>query len=252
MDARIFLFVAVVCASAPGAANAQPPAPGAPDSTNPPPITGGQFLPPYYTVPPAGPFVGGPGVWYPPPATSSIGVYVFGASRGFWSNGMSLYGPPVPVPGPIPGSFGNLPGAPYPGVPFPGPVGYGYGLGVYAPLHRYRVSSAASRLPVVEDLHPGPATPLAPPAKSGGSVILSLKVPQPAADVFVNGLPTRLSGTDRIYKTPPVEAGRSCTFTVKARWLEHGQEVEMTQTVSGMPGEVVRVIFDSPGTIIRR
>jgi hypothetical protein len=50
-----------------------------------------------------GPRVGpwfGPGLWgwYP---------YYPGAVGSFWSNGLSLYGPPVPTQGPIPGSFGG-------------------------------------------------------------------------------------------------------------------------------------------------
>ncbi|QJW94868.1 TIGR03000 domain-containing protein [Frigoriglobus tundricola] len=253
MDARAFLLIAVVCVTVPGAGRAQPPAAGALPDPAAPPLIGGQFLPPYYTGPP-GPYIGAPFVGYPlPPGGSSIGVYgFFGANRGFWPNGLSLYGPPVPVPGPIPGVFGNDDLTKnFRAVPYPGVAGYGYGLGVYTTTPRYHVPPPP-RLPVVESLHPGPATPVAPPATSGGCVILSLRLPQPAADVFVNGQPTRLLGTDRIYKTPPVEAGRNCTFTVTARWLEHGQEVEMTKTVSGAPGEVVRVIFDSPGPVIRK
>lgn len=50
-----------------------------------------------------GPRVGpwfGPGVWgYP--------FFFSGAYGGFWLNGNSLYGPPVPTYGPIPGSFGG-------------------------------------------------------------------------------------------------------------------------------------------------
>ncbi len=50
-----------------------------------------------------GPRVGpwfGPGLWgwYP---------YYPGAIGSFWSNGLTLYGPPVPTQGPVPGSFGG-------------------------------------------------------------------------------------------------------------------------------------------------
>ncbi len=47
-----------------------------------------------------------------------------GRAGSFWSNGLSLYGPPVPVYGPIPGIFGNddlvrqWRQVPSPGVPF--------------------------------------------------------------------------------------------------------------------------------------
>lgn len=50
-----------------------------------------------------GPRVGpwfGPGLWgYP--------FFFSGAYGGFWLNGNSLYGPPVPTYGPVPGSFGG-------------------------------------------------------------------------------------------------------------------------------------------------
>lgn len=54
----------------------------------------------YYSY---GPRVGpwfGPGLWGWSPFYS-------GAIGNFWSNGLSLYGPPVPTQGPIPGSFGG-------------------------------------------------------------------------------------------------------------------------------------------------
>src|SRR5262245_23832082 len=59
---------------------------------------GPRVAPPWgYPFLPDGPFV-----TYPP----FIGPYS-GRSGSTWSNGLSLYGPPVPTYGPIPGVFGN-------------------------------------------------------------------------------------------------------------------------------------------------
>src|SRR5207237_53145 len=101
-----------------------------------------------------------------------------------------------------------------------------------------------SPLPTVEAL--GPARAAAPPvgAKAGASLIISVKVPQPAAEVFVNGKRTAQTGTDRIYQSPPLEAGETYKYVVTVRWIERGQTIEMTKQVSATPGEVARVIFD--------
>jgi uncharacterized protein (TIGR03000 family) len=72
---------------------------------------------------------------------------------------------------------------------------------------------------------------------------LSVKVPQSAAEVRVDGRPTTQTGTDRTFESPPLEAGKSYAYTVTARWAEHGQVFEVTKAVTGAPGEVVRVDF---------
>ncbi len=225
---------------------------------------------------------GGPFVTYPPalrygapsydPLGPNIGVYTgygfpgfgypgyyggFGypgyyGSRGFygspgragsvWSNGLSLYGPPVPVYGPVPGVFGNndlvrqyrstL------SPPFPG---YGW-VGIYAASPRTRYPSVSVRPTVERFTSPGIHTPGAP-ANSAGCLILSVKVPQPTAEVFVDGTKTSQTGTDRIFESPPLEAGKPFKYTVMARWVERGQVVESSREVTGTPGEVVRVDF---------
>src|SRR5205823_697879 len=87
MRSRAFWSVVVACACAPGAARAQP-------AGNPAPLSGGQYLPPYPSA--GGPYIGPPSGPLSPPRVAAFGFYV---PRGFWSNGLSLYGPPVPTPG---------------------------------------------------------------------------------------------------------------------------------------------------------
>src|SRR5437870_13923470 len=58
-----------------------------PPSWNYPGLSGGPYIDTVY------PFVGWPGYR--------------GAFGSYWTNGLSLYGPPVPVYGPIPGVLGN-------------------------------------------------------------------------------------------------------------------------------------------------
>lgn len=160
-----------------------------------------------------------------------------------WSNGLSLYGPPVPVYGPIPGTFGNSDVVrnwqAHPGI------AYSW-IGLYAASPRPRHPNV-SVYPTVERVGPAPVyiegTPAAPAARPTGCLILSVKVPQPTAEVTVDGKKTAQTGTDRIFESPPLEAGQPYKYTVTARWVEGGRPVEVTREVTGAPGEVVRVDF---------
>jgi uncharacterized protein (TIGR03000 family) len=77
-----------------------------------------------------------------------------------------------------------------------------------------------------------------------------VKVPQPAAEVFINGKRTTQTGTERTFESPPLEAGETYKYVVTVRWVERGQVYEMSKDVSGTPGEVIRVIFDPPVSVI--
>lgn len=202
---------------------------------------------PYVGYPP----VGSPG--YPPLAYRGFGYPGFGYPGFFgysgragssWSNGLSLYGPPVPTYGPLPGVFGaNDLNRAWRSTLAPGLAGYGF-VGIYTALPR-PVPRTVSVWPTVEGLSSSPAvSPAAPAAPgNGGCLILSVRVPQPAAEVMVDGQKTTQTGTDRTFESPPLGAGKGYSYTVTARWVERGQTVEMSKVVSGTPGEVVRVDF---------
>ena len=237
MHSRAFWSVVVACA--PAAARAQLPADGTPTA----PLSGSRFLPPY-------PAPGLPNGGYPygysrPFGTSGVAAFGFYVPRGFWPNGLSLYGPPVPTPGAMPGVFGNYDLArTWQAVPFSGVGPYG-AIGVYAPLSRPRVPLGPTP-PVTEWLAPGPTAPLPRGAKLGGSITISVKVSQPFAEVFVNGKRTAQTGTERTFESPPLEDGQNYQYTVTARWVENGQTVEVSKTATGAPGAVVVVDFGAP------
>jgi uncharacterized protein (TIGR03000 family) len=191
-----------------------------------------------------GPFVGYPWGW---PGYS-------GRAGQNWSNGLSLYGPPVPVYGPVPGIIGNRDLVhQWRDVPSLG-IGYGW-FGVYAASPRPRHLSV-NVWPVIVESVPGagcpngagagcatPAPVAAAPVPPGGVLILSVKVPQPAAEVFVDGAKTVQTGTDRLFESPPLEAGKRYQYEVTARWIEGGKTRERKMAVVGTAGEVVRVDF---------
>ena len=181
-----------------------------------------------------GPFVGYPWGW--PGYSARAGQN--------WSNGLSLYGPPVPVYGPVPGILGNSDLVhQWQAVPSPG-LGYGW-FGVYAASPRPRPLTV-SVWPTIESVPAAQAPANPPPAAiqpGGGSLILSVKVPVPTAEVFVDGVKTMQTGTDRLFESPPLEAGKQFKYEVTARWLQNGVTVERKMAVVGVPGEVVRVDF---------
>ncbi len=213
--------------------------------------------------------VGGPYVGYPPPGFPGYPTFAYrgfgypgfgypfypgffgfsGRAGSSWSNGLSLYGPPVPTYGPLPGVFGaNDLNRQWRSTLAPGFAGYGF-VGIYRISPR-PVPRTVSVWPSIEPLATSAVAP-APAAAPGGCLILSVRVPQPAAEVFVDGQKTAQTGTDRTFESPPLDPGKGYSYTVTARWVERGQTVEMSKVVSGTPGEVVRVDFGPPGVVGR-
>ena len=267
MTVRAFGLAVAVCVSVPAIGSAQHTFVGGGVTHNGYPY--GPRVAPGWSYPG---LYGGPFVTYPSPLrygfasydplTPNVGVYTgygfpgyyggfgypgfygySGRAGSSWSNGLSLYGPPVPVYGPVPGVFGNNDLVrQYRSTLAPGFAGYGF-IGIYAASPRPRHTSV-SVWPTVEAVTSAPIGAVPAPA-TGAHLILSVKVPQPAAEVFVDGKKTAQTGTDRIFESPPLEAGKAFKYTVTARWVERGQVVEVSREVTGTPGEVVRVDFGS-------
>ena len=75
-----------------------------------------------------------------------------------------------------------------------------------------------------------------------------MRVSVPAgAELFVDGLKTAQTGADRVFESPPVETGRDVRYELTARWVENGANVERARTVTGKPGDTVRVDFTAAG-----
>jgi uncharacterized protein (TIGR03000 family) len=195
-----------------------------------------------------------PNAWsYPglPPGPYTTAAYPFvgwpgyrGANGAFWSNGLSLYGPPVPVYGPIPGVLGNNELVnQWQARPTLG-AGFGY-VGWFGPFRASpRPYPSVRPWPMVERVGDAGAPIVAneaAPAAQGQPLYLSIKLPQPAAEVFVDGVKTAQTGTDRIYESPPLAAGKEYGYEITARWIEGGATVERKKSVHGKPGEVIRV-----------
>jgi uncharacterized protein (TIGR03000 family) len=95
------------------------------------------------------------------------------------------------------------------------------------------------------------------PDKQGipsGSLLLNVRVPQEAV-VFINGLPTSTTGSDRPFMTSNLEPGLSYTYEVRAEIPVDGEMVSQTQTVTIAPGKTHTVTFkkkDAVAELARR
>lgn len=188
-------------------------------------------IPRYY----GGPFVGvgvgvgvgiGPGYAYP----FGYSYYPWwgypGGYNGFYSNGFSMYGPPVPTYGPQAGTFGASDQRidAFRGQ-FP-PYGV-YGYGDEPPL----------AAPVVVE----------PPGAKPLTTQIDVHLPDPEAVVIFDGRDTGSTGADRTFRTPPLNAGPLYKFDIVARWTEGGQPVEKRETIQFRAGQRVRVTFEGNG-----
>jgi uncharacterized protein (TIGR03000 family) len=80
--------------------------------------------------------------------------------------------------------------------------------------------------------------------------ILRVVVPDAAAQVMIEDKPTTQRGTQRTFVSPPLEAGKEYSYTVRATWMENGQQLEREKTVPVKPGEQVTVNFMDRGQAI--
>ncbi len=153
----------------------------------------------------------------------------------------------------------------------PPPSYFGYHLDEYAAGYygggRYREYYAYGRGVGLAD-YPGPlAWPGVPPDYRGprkrtfvdqapplpiellpvpptGRTCVSLLVQVPAgAEIWLDGVKTNQTGTDRRFESPALQPGSVYTYEVRARWTEQGRNQEQSQIVLVHAGEQVRVQF---------
>ena len=155
---------------------------------------------------------------------------------GFYGNGLSMYGPPVPTGAPIPGVFGGADSRFFdpipPAYPYPGWVGGGWiPLSHPAPL-------PAEVVEVPAQVPPPVLTPAQPAA-------LEVEVHVPRADtrLYVDGNEAKGSGLVRKFATPPLTTTTPLTYELRAEWPADGLATTHTKQVSGRAGEKVVVEF---------
>lgn len=203
----------------------------------------------YYGVP------DGPFVQTPPARAVGVGYapWYWGIpsySGSFWTNGLSLYGPPVPTYGPQPGVFG----AGDAGRTFfrnPPPAnGVWVGLGWFGdrtPSPRC-LPRTVSVYPVPESVRVVPGA-VAATADGAPCLRLAVRLPDPNADVWVEKVEMKQRGAVRAFESPPLEAGKGYRYELIAKWIENGREKAESRVVFGKAGETVAVDFTIPDAV---
>jgi uncharacterized protein (TIGR03000 family) len=184
---------------------------------------------------------GYPGFGYP---WGAFGYYP-GAYSSSWSNGFSLYGPPVPTYGIVPGAFGGadqrLGNFQYGNINIYNGAGVGLGAsgaGGAGPRrrHYYGDGLAAGQT--------GTSTP------ATGQAIIEVRVPVASAEVFFEGINTRQQGEKRVFLSPTLQGGMTYHYKVTAKWRDGEQVVEREKSVGVRAGETAVVDFakEEPAT----
>jgi uncharacterized protein (TIGR03000 family) len=72
---------------------------------------------------------------------------------------------------------------------------------------------------------------------------LTVRLPRGDTELTVNGEPTRQSGRERTFVTPPLTPGRSYVYRLRAVWSRDGQTREQERSVQVQDGMVLTVDF---------
>jgi uncharacterized protein (TIGR03000 family) len=82
------------------------------------------------------------------------------------------------------------------------------------------------------------------PQEANTTAQLRVQVPDPNAQIWLNGAATKVSGTSRVFVTPPLSTGYTHTYEVRARWMDaNGQMRDQVRNVEVQPGQEVIVNF---------
>jgi uncharacterized protein (TIGR03000 family) len=166
--------------------------------------------------------------------------------QGFYGNGMSMYGPPVPTGRPIPGVFGGGDSRFFDPIPpaffYPGWVGGGWvPLGKPAPLPAAVIEAPAELPP------PGGAVPELPVPKpvpdKPAPLEVEVRLPRADARLFIDGTEAKSTGAVREFSTPPLTSAEPYLYELRAEWTIDGRTTTHTKRVAGRAGDKVVVEF---------
>jgi uncharacterized protein (TIGR03000 family) len=174
---------------------------------------------------------------------------IFGGGRGY-GGGYSgaYYGGYQPYWGYGPGSYSYGMGygyaSPYaPGYSSP----YGYGFSPYSPGYgpTYLGTGYPGYGPNGLTYGPGVSgyqSSYYTPATDNRARI-RVRLPEANATLTIDGDATQQTGSDREFITPPLEQGKTFTYTLKARWMQGNEPVEKTQKVEVRANQVSQAEF---------
>jgi uncharacterized protein (TIGR03000 family) len=81
------------------------------------------------------------------------------------------------------------------------------------------------------------------PSISDNHAQVTVEVPSPATELWIEGQQMKQGGLVRTFETPPLQPGYKYAYTVRARWLRNGEATNQTRTVRFQPGQDMVVRF---------
>jgi len=184
------------------------------------------------------------------PATSSAQVR-FGRFGGY-SGGYSGYSPGYSMYGYSPYGSGYSSGVYYPGYSpyYPGYSNYGawsypnYSYPNYSARDYYSAPGMSySNWPAYSSDTSSYSYGAPASTTVRDTAQLNVRLPDPNAEVWVEGKRTEQRGTQREFVSPPLNPDKNYTYEVRARWTENGQERERTKTVAVRANSTATIDF---------
>jgi uncharacterized protein (TIGR03000 family) len=140
---------------------------------------------------------------------------------------------------------------------FYGGLGLGYGLGYYGGGYdypNYGTTYSGYFNPDVQYAQPtlnvspsanydGGAPEAGYSARPDGRAHIVVEVPNPDTQVFFDGDETRQKGSERAFVTPALLPGHTYHYTIEAKWMENGKQMNKTRTITVNPGGSATVVF---------
>lgn len=170
-----------------------------------------------------------PGYGYPGLGYPGYGYY----SRGYYNGAFSAYAPYA-----YSGYLNYSPYLPYT-VPYVGPSYLPVPMVMGSPL----TSSYQSGY-----YQPGTASPalrtFAPTAPN--IAVMQVRLPDPDAEVFLNGQKMKTTGATRVFQTPELDQGKKFLYDVTAKFTRDGRTVTEERTVEVTAGGNTVVDFTRP------
>jgi uncharacterized protein (TIGR03000 family) len=84
----------------------------------------------------------------------------------------------------------------------------------------------------------------APPATTP-VVHFTVEVP-PDAEVYLEGVKTTQTGSNRLFVSPPLTPGKQYVYEIRARWSDNGRPVEQMRSLVVTAGDRLTVSFPTP------
>jgi len=99
---------------------------------------------------------------------------------------------------------------------------------------------------VAPDYYTPPSTQFyyEPAPQTTNTAQIRVLVPDPNARVWFDGNATQQTGTERMFHTPPLQAGVANTYRIRASWMQNGREMTQERVVSVTPGRMSTVDFN--------